>query len=102
MTTKHLRASIGETSTEHLPRRLLQRGWIKVRRGKINHRNTPTGREPGMGHINHARAWLRGELAQDERHHDEPSGSPFRARVNRARMQMCREAVGDQLPTRTF
>ena len=39
-----------------------------------------------MGHINHPRTWLRGELAQDERHHDEPSGSPFRARVNRARM----------------
>jgi hypothetical protein len=55
-----------------------------------------------MGHINHARAWLRGELAQDERHHDEPSGSPFRARVNRARMEMRSEAVCDQSPTRTF
>ena len=102
MSPEHFGAAIGKARAEHLPRRLFQRGWIKARRGKIDYRNTPTGREPSVGDIDHARPRLCGELAQDERHHDEPSGSPFRARVNRSRMQMCSEAVGDQSPTRTF
>jgi hypothetical protein len=99
---EHFGAAIGESRAEHLPRRLFQRGWIKVRRGKIDYRNTPTGREPSVGDIDHARPRLCGELAQDERHHDESGGCPLRACINCTRVEMCSEAVCDQSPTRTF
>lgn len=99
---EHFGAAIGESRAKHLPRRLLEGGWIKVRRRQVNHRNSPTRCEPCVRHIDHARPRLRGELTQHERHHHKSGGRTLWTSVKRTRMQVCGEAVGDQPAARSL